>query len=110
MARAGESVAIRSFRGTRRASVYREHILSGNDFVRIVATGTARSLPLISSLDAYGPHELGKAKAKRLADEITDVRMSGELPDLDHDLTAIGEVARWCAHASDDAWMKIEVR
>ena len=44
----------------------------------------------------------------QLADEATSIRASGELPDLDEDLTAIAEVARWCAHASADSWMKIE--
>lgn len=100
-------VEIRAFRGTRRASVYREHALSENDFARILAAGTARGLSLLASLHHDGPHELDKERAQRLADEITDVRMSGELPELDRDLTAIAEVARWCSRASDQSWLKI---
>jgi hypothetical protein len=108
VSRGAEPVEIRAFRGTRRASVYREHALSEKDFARILAAGAARRLPLLASLDQYLPHQLDKANAQRLADEITDVRMSGELPELDHDLTAIAEVARWCAHAADRSWVEIE--
>ena len=104
----GESVEIRASRGSRRASVYREHLLSENAFARILAAGERKELALLSSLDQYGPHELDKQEARQLADEATSIRMSGELPDLDDDLTAIAEVARWCAHASKDSWMKIE--
>ena len=103
----GGAVEVRAFRGTRRASVYREHVLPENDFVRILAAGTARGLTLLSSLDQHGPQELDKTSAKRLAEEATDLRMSGELPDLDGDLVAMVEVARWCAHASDDSWLRI---
>jgi hypothetical protein len=103
----GGAVEVRAFRGTRRASVYREHVLPERDFARIVAAGAARGLQLLSSLDRHRPYELDKASAKRLADEVTDLRISGELPDLDADLTAVIEVARWCAHASDDSWWRI---
>ena len=103
-----ETVEVRAFRGTRRTSVYREHVLPKQDFVRILAAGAARGLALLSSLDQHGPHELDKASAKRLAEEATDLRMSGELVELDGDLVAVTEVARWCAHASDDAWLRIE--
>ena len=106
----GAAVEVRAFRGTRRASVYREHVLPEKDFARILAAGKARRLALLSSLDQHGPHELDKASAKGLAEEATGLRMSGELPDLDGDLTAVIEVARWCAHASDDSWLRIEGR
>jgi len=104
----GGAVEVRAFRGTRRASVYREHVLPEGDFGRILAAGTARGRALLSSLDRHGSHELDKASAKRLADEATDLRMSGELPDLDGELIALIEVARWCAHASDESWLRIK--
>jgi hypothetical protein len=104
----GEPVEVRAFRGTRQASVYREHVLSDTRFARIVAAGATAGLSLLSSLDPYGPHVLDKAGAQRLAEETSRLRISGELPDLDDDLTAIGEVARWCARASDNSWMRIE--
>jgi hypothetical protein len=106
----GGAVEVRAFRGTRRASVYREHVLPEEDFGRILAAGTARGLTLLSSLPPHGPREIDKASAKRLAEEATALRISGELPDLDGDLTAVIEVARWCAHASDDSWLRIEGR
>ena len=43
-----------------------------------------------------------------IASEATRIRASGELPDLDHDLIALAELARWCAHTSGEAWMKID--
>jgi hypothetical protein len=55
----------------------------------------------------HGRHELDKAGAKRLAEEATEMRMTGQLPDLDADLTAIAEVARWCAHATEESWLTI---
>jgi hypothetical protein len=86
-------VAIRAFRGSRRSSVYREHELDAESFARI---------------GAAWPREFDKAGARRLADELTALRASATLLDLDDDLTAIGELARWCARASGDAWLRIE--
>ncbi len=108
MALDSEAVEIRAFRGSRRASVYRKYVLSERAFAQILAAGERKELALLSSLDQYGHHELDKRKAAQLADEATRIRTSGELLDLDEDLTAIAEVARWCAHAADDSWMKIE--
>jgi len=101
------SVEIRAFRGTRRASVYREHVLPEQVFARMLEVGERRGLALLSSIDQHGPHELDKQTARRLAEEATSLRMSGELPDLDDDLIAVCELARWCARASDDSWMRI---
>ena len=104
----GESVEIRAFRGTRRASVYREHVLPEKAFARILTVGERVGLPLLSSLDQYGSRELDQTEAQQLADELTTIRASAELPDLDPDLVAIAEVARWCGRASGEAWLKIE--
>ena len=103
-----EVVEVKAFRGTRRTAVYRNHVLSGHDFTRLVETGATRELPVLASLDRPRGRQLDKANARRLAAEATDVRMSGELPDLDGDLVAIAEVARWCARATDDSWLEIE--
>jgi hypothetical protein len=102
-----EPVELRAFRGTRKASIYREHIISGSAFGRVLAVGAERGLSQLSALDVHGRQELDKAGAKRLAEEATEVRMSGQLPDLDDDLTAIVELALWCVHASEDSWLKI---
>jgi hypothetical protein len=104
----GRVVEVRAFRGTRRASVYREHVVPERAFARILAAGTARGLSLLSSLDRHGRRELDKATARRLAEEATELRVSGELPDLDRELTAVAEVARWCAHSSNASWLRIE--
>jgi hypothetical protein len=104
----GDWVEIRAFRGTRRASVYREHMLPQSAFARILSVGEHDGLPLLSALKPYGPRELDKSGAQQLADEATNIRAGAELPDLDPDLVAIAEVARWCAHASGESWLKIE--
>jgi hypothetical protein len=104
----GRQVEVRAFRGTRRTSVYCEHRLADEDFVRIHEAAAARGLPLLASLDPCEPHELDKDDAQRLAEEMTDVRRSGDVPDLDDDLTALTEVARWCARATKRSWLKIE--
>jgi hypothetical protein len=89
------SVAIRAFRGTRRSSVYREHVLDGAAFERIAAGW---------------PQEFDKAGARRLAEELTALRASAVMLDLDDDLTAIAELARWCSRATGDAWLRIGPR
>ena len=87
------SVAIRAFRGTRRSSVYREHVLDEAAFERIAAEW---------------PQEFDQAGARRLAEELTALRASAALLDLDDDVTAIAELARWCARAGGDGWLLIE--
>ena len=104
----GERVEIRAFRGSRRASVYRQHALGACAFRRIVAAGARNGLRRLASLEPYGPYELDKATARQLADEASRLRAAGELPDLDADLVAIAEVARWCARADKASWLRIE--
>ena len=103
----GAPIEIRAFRGTRRASVYREHVLSEAAFERIVAVGAEHGLGVLSSLDPADPHEFDKREAQRLAHDADELRRSSELPDLDGDLTALGEIARWCARASGRSWLTI---
>jgi hypothetical protein len=100
-------VEIRAFRGKRRASVYREHVVAEAPFLRIVAAGERHGLDLLSSLDPRRVHELDKRAARRLAGQATSLRMTGELPELDDDLTAIAEVAGWCARASESSWLRV---
>jgi hypothetical protein len=108
MGAGGEAVEIRAFRGTRRTSVYREHVLPEQAFAQILAVAAARGLPLLSSLDRRGSHELDKAGAGRLAREATEIRLGADLPAFDDDLTAVVEVARWCARGSGRSWLTIE--
>ncbi len=103
-----EAIEIRAFRGSRRRSVYRKHVLSVETFARILATGERMALGLLSSLDVHGRRELDKRQAAQLAVELTSIRTTSELPEFDWDLTAIAEVARWCSHATEGSWLKID--
>ncbi len=105
---ADTAIEIRAFRGTRKSSVYLEHVLSKNAYRRILAAGERRGLAALSLLDEHGPYELDKLNAHRVADEAGSLRASGELIELDDDLTSIAELARWCARSSETSWMKIE--
>jgi hypothetical protein len=51
--------------------------------------------------------ELHKPAARQLADELTALRANGVAIDLDDDLTALAEVANWCARARGRAWLQI---
>ena len=93
---------MRAFRGTRRSSVYREHAVPSAAFVRIAAAAARLRL------GALEPGELDKQQARQLADDLGTVRASLELPELDADLTALADVARWCSRAPGDAWLRIE--
>jgi hypothetical protein len=61
----GFEVEIRAFRGSRRAPVYREHVLEQRRFRQILAAGERHGLDLLSSLDPNGPHELVIQPASR---------------------------------------------
>jgi hypothetical protein len=102
-----EALDVRAFRGSRRASVYREHVLGHETFARMLERGRELGLPLLSALDEYGRHELDMDQARQLAEEIEAVR-AGESDELAHDLDSIASVARWCADAPErDSWLTI---
>src|SRR5947207_14728010 len=98
---------LRAFRGTRRASVYRDHALPAHDLARIADAARRGGLAVLASLDAPapGPHELDKSQARDAAHEATTVRLTGELLDLDDQLMAIADLCRWCARAPGEAWL-----
>ena len=104
----GGPVEIRAFRGSRRRSVYREHVLPESHFERIRASAKKRGLPIVAALDFRNRHELDKRRARALAAEANALRVSAELPDLDDDLTEIAEIAHWCARASGGAWLQVD--
>ena len=92
--------SVKAFRGSRRSSIYREFVVEEEAFARIVqAAGLG---PLDGQLD--------KGEARRLAEGLTELRTSAVLPELDDQLTAIVELARWCSRASGEAWLRIEPR
>jgi hypothetical protein len=98
-------IEFRAFRGSRRSSVYQAHSVGDDALTRIRAAAGQRRLPLLASLE---PRELNKREARQLADELGSLRRTLELPDLDADLTALGDVARWCSRASGAAWLRVE--
>ena len=51
--------------------------------------------------------ELDKGGARRLADDLTALRASAVALELDDDLTALAEVANWCARARGRAWLQV---
>jgi hypothetical protein len=102
-----DSVAFRAFRGTRRSSVYREHVSTHGAVAQIREAAERSELALLASLPPHEPVELDKSEARRLAEEATSIRADATLLGLDADLTAIAEVANWCAHARGRAWLRI---
>jgi hypothetical protein len=98
------ALVFRAFRGTRRSSVYREHVVPADALAAIREAAAAARLPLLAYLDEC---ELDKDDAKELADEATALRAEATLLELDAELTAIAEVANWCAHARGGSWLRI---
>ena len=96
-------VSIRAFRGTRRSSVYRECLVPERVFSDMVAAGEGQALPTRSSLDADGPHQLDKGHARKLAREVAAIGTPLHEPHL----TALIDIARWCAHAKATSWLTI---
>jgi hypothetical protein len=92
--------SVRAFRGTKRSSLYREFVLPDEALDRILEAAGRSGLT----------GELDKDEARRLAEELTAVRASAALPELDAELTAIAELAHWCGRAVDTAWLRIEQR
>jgi hypothetical protein len=98
------TVEFRAFRGTRRSSLYQVHSIDAASFARIRAAAGPHQLALLRSLE---PGQLDKQEARQLADELGALRATLELPDLDADLTTLGDVARWCSRASGEAWLTV---
>jgi hypothetical protein len=99
-----DEIRFRAFRGTKRSSVYREHVVSAATLARIRDVAAREGLPLLASVE---PGDLDKSEARQLAEEATSVRAEATLLELDADLTAIAEVANWCAHARRGSWLSI---
>ena len=101
-----EQVEARAFRGTRKKSVYRSHALGHRALVRIAGAGAQSGLALVATLAAL-PCEVEKDNAAQLAAELSELRQGGTLLDLDDDLTAVAELARFCARARGGAWLTL---
>jgi hypothetical protein len=101
-----DRIVARAFRGTRKKSVYRDHVLDTDDLVRIAEAARRAGLVVAATLAAV-PCELDKEAAGGLAAELTKLRLGAELLDLDDDLTALAELARFCARAHGGAWLTV---
>jgi len=101
-----EQVGARAFRGTRKKSVYRDHVLDADDLARVAEAGRQSGHAVVALLASL-PCELDKEGAGRLAGELTELRLGAELLDLDGDLTALAELARFCARARGGAWLTL---
>jgi hypothetical protein len=88
--------------------VYRDYTLPRAALERIVKAGRRAALPLLGTLDADHTPELDKRAARRLAEEASQLRTAATLLELDDDLTAIAEVANWCARSRENAWLRIQ--
>jgi len=100
-------IELRAFRGTRKSAVYRDHTLHRAAFERIVAAARDAHLSTLAELDPSDTRELDKRAARRLAEEVTRLRTSAALLELDDDLTEIAAVANWCARANERSWLLI---
>ena len=98
------SVDVRAFRGSRRSSVYRNQTLTGQDFRRILDVARSLELPVLGSLGSGRPERLNKDKASRVTEEATQLRLSGQLLELDDELATIASLGRWCRHRGT-TWM-----
>ncbi len=99
-------IELRAFRGTRRRSVYRSHALDDEILNRIRDVAGSVGLPLLRALDPQTTPSLDMRDARRLAEEATALRRSGEILELDEELTAIVALARWCQH-DRGGWMTV---
>jgi hypothetical protein len=101
-----DRIVARAFRGTRKKSVYRDHVVAVGDLARIAEAGRESGLAVTASL-ASVPCELDKERAETLAGELSELRLGAELLLLDDDLTALAELARFCSRAHGGAWMTL---
>ena len=84
-----DRIEARAFRGTRKKSVYRDHALAADDLALIVEVGQRSGFALVASLASL-PLELDKEDARRLAGELSELRLGAELLDLDDDSNRSG--------------------
>lgn len=103
-------VEFRAFRGTQRSSVYRAHVVEAKVLRRIVEAAAKERLAVLGQIEIAQPRELEPAAARQLAGELTRLRSHAVLPELDRELTAIAEVANWCARSREKAWLRVSRR
>lgn len=105
-----EPVDVKAFRGTRAASIHREHVVPERLFERILLLASAYELHVLPALDQYGPHELSQQQAETVAEELAFLQPVVNDGALAPHLTALRDLAVWCARSGESSWMHIEGR
>jgi hypothetical protein len=103
-----EPVDVRAYRGTRTASVYREHVVPERLFERILLLASAYDLHVLPALDQYGPHELNQQQAATVAEELAFLQPVVNDAALAPHLIALRELSLWCARSGESSWIHIE--
>ena len=101
------AIELRAFRGTRRSATYRSHALAPDAARRVASAATAGGFTTLAAVARGDEGELDKREARRLADEVTNLRTAALALELDDQLTAVAEVANWCARARGRAWLQV---
>jgi hypothetical protein len=105
-----EGIELRAFRGTRRSSTYRAHAIPEAAARRLAGVAAAGGFAGLAAVARGEEGAIDKRSARRLADEATGLRSSALALELDDDLTALAEVANWCARARGRAWLQVRPR
>ena len=103
-----EPVEIRAYRGSRRASTYDEHVMPEGLFTRLGLLASAYKLHQLSALEPYGPTELNKEQARRVAEEVRFIARVVDDRLLAPHLAAVQRVADYCWKHSGEGWLIIE--
>jgi Immunity protein 31 len=100
----GEPIEVRAHRGSKRASVHRELVLSERQFDDLVEIAREHGADAVAGLDPY-QDGLDKAWAEAIAAELRALRPARpELQALIDQLTAVID---FCVEADGDAWISI---
>jgi hypothetical protein len=105
---ANEPVEVRAYRGPRRASVFREHLVPEDLFSRALMLARAYELHQLSALDPYGPFELNKEQARRISEEAAWLAALVNDPLLEPHLHGVRKAADFCWQYSGEAGLIIE--
>jgi hypothetical protein len=69
---------------------------------------SAYELHLLPTVDQYGPYELSQSQALTLVDELAFLMPVVNDVILAPHLSALHDLALWCARSSEQSWIHIE--
>ena len=102
-------VEVRAFRGSRRSSLYRAHLIASAALALLLGAASERGLPRLAALRDH-PARLEQAEARELLREAETLAAAVLDPSLRAELEALAALARWCVHSRGSAWMTIVSR